>query len=243
VAIDVARSDTLPLVSCIFISYSHGPDGAYVERLAAYLTNTGVPVWYDREIISGDRWESVIQSQIAACAAFIVVMTPDAEASSWVKREIARAEELGKVIVPLLLIGRPFFRLSDIQFEDVTGGRLPGPLFVDRLRALAAGPTVPLLRFVPAPAGIIASSADRIEDALRPISPSAWAYGLPVLLLLISGAFIVARLGGISALAPAMIGLILAIGIAVRRQAARRRRRLLEALIVRDRQHRHPPAG
>jgi hypothetical protein len=60
----------------VFISYSHCQDGGYVESLAAHLAGEGVPVWFDKEIITGDRWERVVHTKIDTCAAFIVVMSP-----------------------------------------------------------------------------------------------------------------------------------------------------------------------
>jgi len=112
----------------VFISYSHRGDSAYVESLATHLTNAGVPVWLDREIAVGDRWERVIRDQIDACVALIVVMTPQADASIWVSREINYAEAKMKPIFPLLLRGDPFFRLGNIQYENVTDGRMPSAL-------------------------------------------------------------------------------------------------------------------
>jgi hypothetical protein len=71
----------------VFISYSHDEAGPYVERLGAYLTEAGIPVWFDTEIITGHRWAHVIRDQIDTCAAFIVIMTPRADQSGWVNRE------------------------------------------------------------------------------------------------------------------------------------------------------------
>jgi hypothetical protein len=118
----------------VFISYSHRQDGGYVESLAAFLAGAGVPVWFDKEIVTGDRWERVIRTQIDTCSVFVVVMTPEADRSDWVAREIARAQKKAKPIHPLLLRGEEFFRLADLQYEDVTGARMPGELFVARLR-------------------------------------------------------------------------------------------------------------
>jgi WD40 repeat protein len=119
----------------VFISYRHEePDQSYVERLAAFLTGAEVAVWFDREIVSGDRWHALIQQKINDCGAFIVVMTPAADASPWVNREIAEAEQAGKPIYPLLLLGRAFFRLGDLQYDDVTDGQLPSRGFVTRLQ-------------------------------------------------------------------------------------------------------------
>ncbi len=119
-----------------FISYSHRHDGGYVEALANYLARAGVPVWFDKEVISGERWATVIRDQIDSCAAFILVMTADADESAWVARELARAEEQGREIVPLLLDGEPMFSVGHIHYENVTGGKMPSEQFLTRLRAL-----------------------------------------------------------------------------------------------------------
>ena len=62
----------------IFISYHHDSDGSYVDELARFLIGQGVAVWFDREIISGDRWHEVIEEMVNSCAALIVVMSPKA---------------------------------------------------------------------------------------------------------------------------------------------------------------------
>lgn len=123
--------DTL---SHVFISYSRRQQ-AYARRLAAHLdTRHGIPVWIDDELITGDRWENVIKARIDECAALVVVMSRDAEASEWVGREIARAQSKGKPVMPVLFDGEVFFRLADVQFEDVRGGVLPGERFIAALR-------------------------------------------------------------------------------------------------------------
>src|SRR5262245_58814911 len=85
----------------VFICYSHEHDREYVEQLAAFLTNQGIPVWFDREIAGGSRWADVIAEKIDESAAMIVVMSPGAAKSRWVGREIGRAEEGDKAIIPL----------------------------------------------------------------------------------------------------------------------------------------------
>lgn len=131
-----------PATRHVFVCYSRG-DHEYVESLTDYLKSTGLSVWFDREIATGDRWENVIRAQIDSCAAFIVVMTPEAEDSDWVIREIHRAETKGKPIVPLLRRGEPFFRLSNIHFADVTDGTMPSEAFVAQLQRLTAAPVAP----------------------------------------------------------------------------------------------------
>jgi hypothetical protein len=122
----------------VFISYRHGDDVAYVERLTEFLVDAAVPVWHDHDVVTGDRWEQVIKTRIEGCSAFIVVMTSGADESDWVKREINYAERLGRPILPLLLEGNGFFRLSNYQAEDVRRGQLPTQPFVNRLKQLVA---------------------------------------------------------------------------------------------------------
>jgi hypothetical protein len=153
----------------VFICYDHGEGGAYVARLATYLTSAGVPVWYDREIVTGHRWAHVIRDQIDTAAALIAVMTPRGERSDWVHREIDQAQHAGLPIFPLLLAGTRYFRVADIQYEDVTLGIMPGEVFVQRLRDLVVrgdrpdglptpGPTAPQTGNGPPQAGPVPSA-------------------------------------------------------------------------------------
>ena len=131
-----AATGTVPRVSGhVFISYSHEDASAYVERLGAFLGEQGIPAWYDREIITGHRWSSVIKERIRSCSVFIVVMTPAAEQSPWVTNEINLARQLGKLIVPLLLDGQEFFGLNHLQYEDVLGGGMPNESALAAIRA------------------------------------------------------------------------------------------------------------
>ncbi|MCE6997301.1 TIR domain-containing protein [Saccharothrix sp. S26] len=118
----------------VFISYSRAQQ-AYAQELARYLrVEHDIPTWIDDELITGDRWERVIRTKIDECAALVVVMTPDAEASDWVDLEITRARDRGKPIVPVLLDGTVFFRLGNLQYEDVRDRSMPGDRFLRALR-------------------------------------------------------------------------------------------------------------
>jgi hypothetical protein len=122
----------------VFLSYSHEHDRSYVDRLDGFLYAYGVITWYDRELHHGDSWVRVLQEQIDSCAALVVVMTPEAEASEWVRREIQYARNLHRPILTLLLRGRPFFQFADMQYEDVADSQLPSVTFVEHLRTLVA---------------------------------------------------------------------------------------------------------
>lgn len=135
----------------VFVSYaSH--DVEYVRRLLEHLEQARVPVWADRDIAYGAQWATVISQQIETSAAVIVVMTPEADASTWVAREINFAKRWQKPIFPLLLAGEALRTLAGDGVVDVTDGELPGPDTIDRLRAaVAAAPDPEALLDSPAP--------------------------------------------------------------------------------------------
>jgi len=121
-----------------FVSYSR-TDAEYVAQLIALLANSGVPVWSDAGIVYGSEWPAVVRDAVDGSAVVVVVMSPTAESSEWVDRELARAELKGIPVLPLRLAGDPFFRLGSTQYEDVQGGRMPREAFVRRILALCAG--------------------------------------------------------------------------------------------------------
>ena len=122
----------------VFISYSR-TDRAYVDELTAQLVDAGIPVWYDYQLAAGDQFSRVIQERIDASAAFLVVLSPSSMDSRWVLREVSYAESRNKPVFPLQLAPAPLpIQLAGLQVEDVTGGQMPSPRFVARLRSLVA---------------------------------------------------------------------------------------------------------
>ncbi|MDH7485486.1 MAG: toll/interleukin-1 receptor domain-containing protein [Anaerolineae bacterium] len=69
----------------VFISYSR-KDQDYVRQLEDELRRRGFEPWVDARIDFGDQWWRTIVRQIRSCAAFVVVMTPEAEGSEWVEK-------------------------------------------------------------------------------------------------------------------------------------------------------------
>jgi hypothetical protein len=115
-----------------FVSYSR-TDSIYVTQLIVWLTTKGVSIWSDAGIAYGSQWPAALRDAIDGSGAVVVVMSPAAESSEWVDRELARAELKGIPVFPLLLAGDPFFRLATIQHDDVRGGHLPQETFVQRI--------------------------------------------------------------------------------------------------------------
>jgi hypothetical protein len=87
-----------------------------------------------------------VRGKVDDCAAFVLVMTPEAESSTWVARELERAAAKDRPVLPLLLRGDLFTSLPMIQFERVADDQLPSRRFIEHLRTLA-----PSRRPVPTP--------------------------------------------------------------------------------------------
>ncbi|MEP7134028.1 MAG: toll/interleukin-1 receptor domain-containing protein [Chloroflexota bacterium] len=86
----------------IFISYSRR-DTEFVARLASDLDAHVAGVWFDQSTIQlGQNWHDEIMEGIRECKAFILVLSPDAAESKYVREEVNKALELGKTIFPIL---------------------------------------------------------------------------------------------------------------------------------------------
>ena len=86
----------------IFISYSRR-DQEFVKRLASDLNAQVAGVWFDQSTIQlGQKWHDEIMDGIRDCKAFILVLSPDAMESRYVREELHKALELGKIIFPVI---------------------------------------------------------------------------------------------------------------------------------------------
>jgi hypothetical protein len=86
----------------IFISYSRR-DQEFVTRLASDLDAQVAGVWFDQSSIQlGEKWHDEIMEGIRDCKAFILVLSPDAMESRYVREEVNKALELGKTIFPVI---------------------------------------------------------------------------------------------------------------------------------------------
>jgi hypothetical protein len=85
------------------LSYSR-VDSAVVDRLDADLRARGFRTWVDRRKLEGGQdWKQRIQQGIAACEFFVVVLSPDAVESQYMRIEIETALQIGKQkIIPIL---------------------------------------------------------------------------------------------------------------------------------------------
>jgi tetratricopeptide (TPR) repeat protein len=159
----------------VFLSYARVDQG-YVDRLAEHLRANGVIPWFDRDTDYGEQWPQVIRDHVDGCRAFVVVMSRASDGSTWVKRELVRAEDQHKAVLPLSLDGVVFFELNTNQYEDVSGGRLPSSKFLERLQRLTA--TEPIDTPQPIHAGSSPTRAEWIDQGRRLGNEGRWEEAL-----------------------------------------------------------------
>ena len=101
----------------VFLSHAHS-DERLAERVSRILEDAGLQVWdATREIMPGDNWAATLGDALQESQAMVVLVTPDAMRSKWVRWEIEYA--LGQTrfrerLVPVF-VGDP----DDLEKEDV----------------------------------------------------------------------------------------------------------------------------
>lgn len=111
----------------IFISYSRR-DQEFVTRLANDLDSQVAGTWFDQSAIQvGEKWHDEIMEGIRDCRALILVLSPDAAESRYVREEVNKALELGKPIIPVLYrpgewTGEFAALVKDVQTLDLRSG-------------------------------------------------------------------------------------------------------------------------
>ncbi len=124
-------------MSHIFISYSK-QNIEFARHLRGLLQDEGFSVWMDETRLEpSNKWWPSIEENIKSCAAFIVIMSPQSQESTWVEREILVAEKVDKSVFPVLFSGEAWSRLADLQYEDMTQG-LESQLSIRFVRGLEA---------------------------------------------------------------------------------------------------------
>ncbi|HVZ99187.1 MAG TPA: toll/interleukin-1 receptor domain-containing protein [Caulobacterales bacterium] len=127
----------------IFISYA-SEDRERVRPLADALRRRGFKVWWDRGLAAGQDYTAVIERELDAAKAVVVVWTAGSISSTFVRDEAARARDSGR-IVPVLMdrVELPL-GFASYQAEDFTrwtgAGNAPQIQILDEtLRARVSG--------------------------------------------------------------------------------------------------------
>jgi hypothetical protein len=119
----------------LFVSYS-SLDHEFATRLVATLRHHGVPVWFaPSNILGAQQWHDELGAALRRCDWFLIVLSPNAVDSMWVRRELAyalRQRRLSNRIVPVvwqpceledLSFVLPGLQLVDFQHDFTTGCR------------------------------------------------------------------------------------------------------------------------
>ncbi len=113
------------MVKC-FISHASA-DNLLAESITAKLREHQYDVWLDVDRIGGGAlWEQEIKKGIAQSEVIIVILTPDAVKSDWVKKEIDIARNSLKTVIPILMrdITKPAdlktLKVDDVHYIDFT---------------------------------------------------------------------------------------------------------------------------
>jgi hypothetical protein len=112
----------------VFLSHS-SKDRRMASQIAVMLRSHGVPVWYsETNLLGAQQWHDEIGAALARCDWFVILLTPQATASKWVKRELLyalRSSRYEDRIVPINYrkcdSSRLSWTLDDFQAIDFTG--------------------------------------------------------------------------------------------------------------------------
>ena len=134
----------------VFVSHS-SHDRTFVERLVSVLCRHGIPLWYSQtNILGAQMWHDEIGSALRRCDWFLLVLSPGAVTSPWVKRELLYSLQESRYegrIVPLLHEYCPYDELSwtlaSMQMIDFTHDFDPGCRDLLRIWGVGYRPPVP----------------------------------------------------------------------------------------------------
>lgn len=99
-------SATIPAPPRVFVSHSH-KDDAFTQRLVDDLTAAGASVWVDKQGIRHGNFMQEIDKALASCDWMVLVLTPNAIASPYVKDEVYTAlhrvkQGYMRAVIPIL---------------------------------------------------------------------------------------------------------------------------------------------
>ena len=108
----------------LFISYAHVDKPIIKDWIVDKLTAGGHEVWFDSHLSAGQEWRQQLSNAIEHSEALVYCMTPEAIVSEWCQWELAKAVELGKPVVPVLIQARTKIpeSLSQLQYVDFSDG-------------------------------------------------------------------------------------------------------------------------
>ena len=104
----------------VFLSYARS-DAATAQKVAARLRDAGHSVWFDEQLPAHRAYADVIDAELDAARAVVVLWSAEAAASQWVRSEGNRARETGKLVQARLDSTRLPMPFDQIQCADLGG--------------------------------------------------------------------------------------------------------------------------
>ncbi len=109
----------------VFLSHS-SYDRAFTTKLANVLRRHGIPFWYsDTNIVGAQKWHDEIGAALKRCDWMVLILSPGAVASKWVKRELMfslQQDRFDGRIIPVLMQSCDYdelsWTLSELQIVD-----------------------------------------------------------------------------------------------------------------------------
>lgn len=93
----------------VFVSHSHS-DNLFARKLVSALTDAGISVWYDEVSLGAGNLGQIIEQELLASDAYIVIFTPSSVTSQFVRSEWYAAWELqreGKMRLFVPVVAEP----------------------------------------------------------------------------------------------------------------------------------------
>ena len=126
-------------MSDIFISYG-SEDRGKAKDIAEALKQQGFSVWWDRSILPGETFDTVIEDALDAANCVIVLWSKTSVSKGWVRTEASDGKQRG-ILIPVLIerdVKIPLaFRLMQAADLKDWVGKLPHPGFDNLLKAVA----------------------------------------------------------------------------------------------------------
>ena len=108
----------------LFISYAHVDKAIVKDWFVSKLVAGGHDVWFDDRLVAGQDWKQQLNDEIERSDALVYCMTPESVTSDWCQWELARAVDLGKPVIPVLMQARTQLpdQLKKLQYVDFSDG-------------------------------------------------------------------------------------------------------------------------
>jgi hypothetical protein len=107
----------------IFLSYSRA-DSQWVKKLVHTIQRAGFAVWFDKEILPGEQFDTVVEAAVAKASKVVVVWSNASIGSRWVRAEAGEGLDRG-ILVPVLKervrIPLEFRRVQAADLSDWSG--------------------------------------------------------------------------------------------------------------------------